>query len=279
MSNAWGTPAEHAADVRVQMARDRGETPPETPTQTKTEESPKTFKVEVPTVVLPDGTQVAVDQYDPYQEQRKDLEAKNQQTDGILAFLKSQGIGQPGEETKKEEAPETPTYTPLEFSEDDMIDETTQAIAGHLNEFTGHTSEQMAEMAKGQQALRTDFDKLVKALNNRNLEEDLAKVSAQTGFSREELIAANAETGIDDPNQVATYLAGKRALEDTAKKKAEEADTERKRHAAGITGTTGGGTTPTSTPGADDRANLDLRGTDGQLDATKIAQHFKFGVV
>ena len=276
MSNYWGTQAEHAADVRRQIARERGETLGDETTQTKTEESTETPKVEVATVVLPDGTQVPVDQYDPYQEQRKDLEAKNQQTDGVLAFLKSQGIGQPGEETKKEEKPETPTYTPLEFSDDEMTDETTQAITGHINQFAGMTTEQITEIAKGQQKLTDDLGKLVKNLNNRYLDDDLAKVAAQTGFSREELIAANAETGIDDPNQVATYLAGKKAQEDAAKKKAEDADAERKRQAAGITGTTGGGTT--TTQGTDDRANLDLRGRDGQLDAAKIAQHFKFGL-
>lgn len=279
MSNAWGTPAEHAADVRVQIARDRGEPPPNTTTQTKTEESTETFKVEVPTVFLPDGKQVPVDQYDPYEQQRQELEAKNQQTDGVLAFLKSQGVGgiSEGDPPSKEEASKTPTFKNLEFDDAEMVDETTQQIAGHFNEFAGYTSEQIAEIVKGQKTLQDDLGKLVKALNNRHLEEDLAKVSAQTGFTREELIATNAEKGIDDPNDVAIYLAGKRALEDAAKKKVEDAEVERKRQAAGITGTTGGGTTTTpTTGGSDDRENLDLRGTDGRLDATKIAQHFKF---
>lgn len=277
MSNYWGTPAEHNADVRRQVARERGETVPEK-TETKTEETTETLKVEVPTVVLPDGTQVAVDQYDPYAEQRKELDAQRSQTDGILAFLKSQGSE--GSETEpKTEEPETPSFKSLEFDNDELTDETTQFLARHINEFTGHTNSQFAELAKGQQKLTDDLGKLVKNLNNRYLEDDLAKVAAQTGFSREELIAANAETGIDDPNQVATYLAGKQAQEDAAKKKTEEADAERKRQAAGITGTTGGGTTTsTSTPGADDRANLDLRGPNGQLDAAKIAQHFNFAV-
>lgn len=278
MSNRWGTQAEHAADVRRQIALERGETPPAETSQTKTEEN-EPLKVEVPTVVLPDGTQVAVDQYDPYSEQRRELEAQRNQNEGILAFLKNQNVGQPGEEQKTEEEPEAPTFKPLEFSDDEMVDETTQTITGHLNEFAGYTNEQIAAIAKGQQKLTDDLGKLVKNLNNRYLEDDLAKVSAQTGFSREELIAANEATGIDDPNDVATFLTGKKAQEDAAKAKAEEADAERKRQAAGITGTTGGGTTSTDTPGAGDRENLDLRGTDGRLDAAKVAQHFKFGLV
>ena len=271
MSNAWGTPSEHSADVRRQVARERGETPP---AETKPEESTETPKVEAPTVILPDGTQVAVDQYDPYQQQRTELEAQRNQNEGILSFLKSQGIGTSEDASSTPEEPETPSFTPIAFSEDEMIDAPVQQIAGHINEFAGMTHEQIASIAKGQQKLTDDLGKLVKTLNTRYLEDDLAKVSARTGFSRDVLIAANSETGIDDPEMVATYLSGKAAQEEAAKKKAEEADAERKRQAAGITGTTGSGTgTGTGAPGADERQRIDY------TKAEEVAKHFKFGAV
>lgn len=272
MSNLWGTPQDHNRDVNRQIAFEKGETDTESTTSTETKED-ETFQPEVPTVVMPDGTRVKVDEYDPYVKEREELQAEKFRTEGVLAVLRNQGQQNGnGTEQSNQEEEETPAWKPFEFGEDEMPNETDLKLAGHFNEFGEEVGERFQSIAKGQTSLTEAVKDLANAVNTRFLEDDLRNISARTGFSREQLIQANEETGIDDPNMVATYLKGKQAEEDALKQKTDEADEERKRQASGVTGTTGGGGGVENT--------RDKGKNPPKIDYTdpaQVSQHFQFG--
>lgn len=271
MSNYWGTPQDHNKDVRRQIAFEKGETVDESTTSTETKED-ETFQPEVPTVVLPDGTRVKVDEYDPYVKEREELQADKFRTEGVLAVLRNQGQQNDTGTEQPTQEEETPAWKPFEFGDDEMPNETDLKLAGHLNEFGEQVGERFVDISKGQTSLAEAVKDLASAVNSRFLEDDLRNISVRTGFSREQLIQANEETGIDDPNMVATYLKGKQAEADALKQKTDDADDERKRQASGVTGTTGGG------GGVEDTRD---RGKNppkiDYTDPAQVSQHFQFG--
>ena len=276
MTNAWGTPAQHREDIARQAAFERGTAspPPEKTEEAKTEAP----TVEVPTVLLPDGTSVPVDQYDPYAQQRKELETKDI-VNQVLTTISSGLQPAQKEEEPKEEEPIVPPFEPITFSEEDMVDETTQVLAQHVNTFAGMTNEQLADVKRGQQEVLGAVDKLVTSLNTRKLEDDIEKVAERTGFTRDELIAGNAETNIDDPEAVATYLIGKKAMEEEAKEKAKEADEQRKAQMTGVRGTTGnaeGGGTVVQIPGQGQYTVHEKPKDLDYTDVNEIVKHFDF---
>ena len=238
MSNYWATPQEHNENVRRQRAFEQGITTEQPKQETKEE----TLKVEVPTVVLPDGTSVPVDEYDPYAQRRKELETQELANNVLKSISTSlTPPATPPTKTTEEEKPIIPAFNPLEFTEEDIVDETTEKVAGHFNQFVQQTQQVQETQAQNLNKLITSVDELVNSINTKNLEDNIETVSKRTGFSREELFDANAETNIDNPEHVATYLIGRKAMEEEAKKKAEEADEERKRQAAGVKGTSNNG--------------------------------------
>lgn len=240
MSNAWGTPSEHNKNVREAIRYERGDPIPDDKEPSAEPDKPEIPKVEIPTVVLPDGSTVPVDEYDPYRVERERIAADKTAVtlDGVVQFLK-EGKSETTEIPKEED--KTPIFQPLVFDEDEIVNETDEKVVGHLNQFGQTTAEQLNGVTSQVTQLAENVNKFIKTQNGRNLDTELTEVSARTGFTREQLVAGNLESGIDDPAMVATYLAGKQQQETTAQEAVAKAEEERKRKAAGVTGTTGGG--------------------------------------
>jgi len=272
MSDAWGTPMDHEKTVAARRAAELGGN---IPTETKTAEgsTEETFKVEVPTVVLPDGSKVKVDEYDPYAKERENLIkeqeniiAEKGRIDGVLSLLPKQG-----QEDPDEKEPE-PLFKPIEFNEEEqVVGETDKILATGLNGLGEVISEIKTGNTEEMREIKETVNKLANVVSNRFLEDELNTISARTGFTKEELIAANEESGIDNPALVATYLKGKKAEEEAARAAEEEAAKERIRQASGITGTTSGGGTGTGDP--NERPKIDYTKPE------EVAKHFNFAPV
>ena len=267
MSNAWGTPSEHNKNVREAIRYERGDPFPEEKEREEPDKPPEIPKVEAPTVVLPDGKTVPVDEYDPYVAERERIAAnKNSVTlDGVVQYLKEKN-----EPTAPPKEDKTPTFQPFAFDEDDIVNETDEKLIGHLNQIGQTAAEQLDGVTNQVAQLAENVNKFIKTQNGRNLDTELSEVCARTGFTREELVAGNFESGIDDPAMVATYLAGKKQQETAARETIAIAEEERKRKAAGVAGTTGGGGNLLTT----DQKNLppDLH----RASPEEITKHFKF---
>lgn len=273
MSDAWGTPQEHNKDVEAQIAREQGRTIT-TETTTETDETTEdSMKFDKPTVVLPDGTHVAVEEYDPYKTERDSIIQEKGRVEGLWSALEKRTQAPEGTSEGDPEPEKKPLFNPIEFNEEEqVIGETDKVLASGLNNL-GHV---FTEMQSGNEEKITEIadnvNKLVKVVNNRFLEDELDKVSARTGFTREELIQANDETGIDSPEQVATYLRGKAAEEEAAQKAEEDAAKERRSKASGINGTSSGGE-GTGIGNPNERPKIDY------TNPVEVGKHFNFSPV
>lgn len=240
MSNAWGTLSEHNANVQKQLNAERGIVAPDRTEPDETTETPQIMEVETPTVVLPDGRTVPVSEYDPFEKERAKLNSVT--TEGILQYLTNANQSQTPSSNDEATEPE-PLFKPFTFDEDDLPDDTDQKLVAHINAIGSALDEvNTGQNAKIDKLVET-VSKLSDSVGRKFLDDEISTVSARTGFTEEELVAGNQETGLDDPQQVAIYLKGKKQEADELKKAQDEADAKRKASVSGISGTTGGGTT------------------------------------
>lgn len=240
MSNAWGTLSQHNENVQRQLNAEKGIVAPERTEEETTEDEPKVMAVEAPTVVLPDGRTVPVAEYDPFEKERAKMNSVT--VDGILQYLSQSNNGKDSSNDENTPEPE-PKFKPFSFGEDDLPDETDQKMAEHLNSIGSMFAESSTEQEAKIDKLVEAVDTLSKSVGRKFLDDEIASVSARTGFTEDELLAGNQETGLDDPYQVALFLKGKKQEAEDLKKAQDEADAKRASDISGVAGTTGGGTT------------------------------------
>lgn len=239
-----------------------------------------------PFVTLTDGTKVSIEEFDPYKEQRQQIDADRSRVDGMLEAARgNHGNGNPGngDETGGSSGDETddPPVHPL-LADNPLlqeIDVENTEFASDFERDLAIKSNNLINYAKDQNKTlverETEFDKRFAALedsvSDRFVREDISRIEATTGVTQDEIVAANKATGISDVDTLATLVLGAKARDEKSKEAEAAAQASREQGASNITGTTrananpGGGEQPT--PG---------RGVTNWRNAKEVAAQYNF---
>ena len=236
---------------------------------------------EGPVVRLEDGTEVPIGDYDPFAQQRAELETEKARVDGMLSVINN-GNGN-GDETGGDATTETqpaehpllaennPLLQKIELDpNDNLITDDERAAAARHNNLVDAYRQQIEDSVEREKAMQKEVAAIRDTVGDRFVREDIAKATATSGVTEQELLAASRATGITDVQTLATLVVGEKAMQ-TARDEAEAAaEAKREEDAAAIGGGTqgGGGTTNTQPEG---------RGVKNWRDPSEVGAAYKFG--
>ena len=243
-----------------------------------------------PMVRLPDGTEVPVKDYDPYAEQRAKIEQEQSRVDGMLSVINN----------GNESTTETPTHTgdpppehplladnpllkKIEPSAEDasLLSADERAYIEQHNNLVDYNLEQNQLIAdrdetyaKEKAAFQKEINTLKDTVGDRFVREDIAQVTALTGVTEQELIAASKATGVTDIRTLATVVVGEKAMQTDAAAAAEAAEAAEAKRVADA-GTIGG--TSQGTGGGSPNTQPEGRGVKDWRDKEAVGAAYKFG--
>lgn len=237
---------------------------------------------ETPVVRLPDGTEVPVSEYDPYAEQRANLEKEQSRLDGMLSVVSSNGntTETPGENntgTVPSEHPllaDNPLLQKIEVTPDEaaLLGEDERARIEQHNNLVDYARQQNQQIVDMETNFSKELNFLKDTVGDRFVREDIARVTATTGVTEQELLAASKATGVTDVQTLATLVVGEKAMQQSNEAAAAAAEAKRVEEAARISGTTqgaGGGGSNTQPEG---------RGVKDWRDPQAVGAAYKFGL-
>ena len=232
-----------------------------------------------PIVVLPDGTKVTAKSYfaEAFTAKETELTQKESRLDGMLELTRNgngndNAGGEGGDPNPNQNGDETNvvSFEKMTFPEDTVPEENEKFIVGEYNKVvdTLNTREELwaAKDAEKQAAidkLSKDFKKLSDVVGQDKWQNSIAKVTAITGLSEEELISKYKETRVADAEVLSTLILGEREKERILKEATNQADQERQNGNNAVGGQSagsGGGGTQT------DNRNVPGRGLDLEKD-------------
>lgn len=200
-----------------------------------------------PVITMPDGTEMSFEDYakenDPFAEQRAELEKKEAKLDGYAEAMRA-GNGDPnktsepgGDDPKKHPLLEdNPLLEEIEIPEDHMMSEETLQVIQKHNNAVKYAKEQNQHIVGMEEAFEKKIKVLSDEVSDRFFNDDMARVTAQTGVTEQEIAAAFRETGVSDIDTLATIVMGKKARETAADDIGNKADEERRSNAGNIGG-------------------------------------------
>ncbi|MXZ00205.1 hypothetical protein F4Y93_05980 [Candidatus Poribacteria bacterium] len=273
-----------------QDTKPTGDPPPENTGDENTGgDDTKTSAPETPVVRLPDGTEVPVSDYDPYAQQRQDLERRETRADAILE-LGGNGNGNGSENTGDNTGDDPPDHplladNPLlqkiEVSAEDasLMSPEERADMERYNNLVDYTRQQnqlIVDRDRQHAEEKAEFEKEISAIRDtigdRFVREDIARVTATTGVSEQELLAASRATGVTDVQTLATIVVGEKAMQTAAEEAEAAAEAKRTEEASSIGSSTsqGGGNS-----GGNNRP--ERRGVSDWRDPQAVGAAYKFG--
>lgn len=244
-----------------------------------TETGSGTQTPQAPVVRLPDGTEVPVSDYDPYAEQRATLEKEQSRVDGMLSVINSntENRSETQTETDSPEHPllaDTPLLQKIDISTDDegLFDDEKRANAERHNNLVDYAKQQNQTIVELETKHQREIDAIKNEVGDRFLREDIARATATTGVTEQELFAASKASGITDVQTLATLIVGEKAIQ-TANEEAEAAAAAKRTEDAGHIGgaSQGGGT------GGGGTQHPEGRGVQDWRDAKSVGAAYKFG--
>ena len=242
-----------------------------------------------PVVRLPDGSEVAVADYDPFAQQRQDLETREARVDGMMSVINGNGNSgnqNTGESDTGEQTEEThplladnPLLQKIELDPNDtLITEDDRQNAERHNNLVDYAKQQNEQFVKTitEQAAehKREIDVIKETIGDRFVRDDIAQVTATTGVTEEELVAASRQTGVSDIPTLARIVAGEKAIQAHNEEAEQAAEAQREKEAGNITSTSqgsGGGGTQTQ--------QKEGRGVENWRDAKSVGAAYKFGAV
>ena len=251
-----------------------GDSPPEK-TEAGDAESQQT-PPDAPIVRLPDGTEVPVSDYDPYARQRQDLETREARVDGVLSAIQNgngpQEDGDPPADPPHPLLADNPLLQKIELDPNDtLITEEERQQADRHNAVVDYAKTQSQALVEMETNFNKELGAIRETVGDRFVREDIARVTATTGVSEEELVGAASATGISDVETLATLVLGEKAKATAAEEAAAAAEAARGEANANIGSATqqgGGGGTQTQPEG---------RGVKDWRDAKAVGAAYKFG--
>jgi len=239
-----------------------------------------------PVVRLPDGTEVPVGDYDPFAKQRQDLEHREQRVDGMMTVINN-GNGNPptGDQEDKNtgdpppEHPllaENPLLQKIEVSDEDgLFNDDQKAFAEQHNNLVDYTKQQNQQYVEAITALKDEhkreIDAIKETVGDRFVREDIARVTAMTGVSEQDLLAASKATGVTDVQTLAEVVAGQKAIQAANAEAEAAAEAKRTEDAGSIGGASQGGNNGGGTQKEEGRGVKDWR------DPQSVGAAYKFG--
>ncbi len=233
---------------------------------------------EAPVVRLPDGTEVPVSDYDPYAQQRQDLEKRETRADAILEFNNGNGTETGENNTGGDTPPEhplladNPLLQKIELDPNDtLITEEERQSAERFNSLVDYAKEQNQTIVDMETNFKKDIDAIRDTVGDRFVREDIARVTATTGVSEQELLAASRATGVTDVQTLATLVIGEKAMQTAAEEAEAAAEAKRNEEASNIGGASQGG------GNGGDNAQPEGRGVKNWRDPNEVGAVYKFG--
>lgn len=236
---------------------------------------------EAPVVRLPDGSEVPVGDYDPFAQQRQDLETREARVDGMMSVINGNGdeTGESnnGDQTTVEPHPllaDNPLLQKIEINEDNFTTDEEIANAQRHNNLVDAIQENNKVFVKEIE----DRDKVIQGLREtvgeRFTRDDIAQVTALTGVTEQELIQTSQQTGVKDIATLARIVVGTKSIQQSNEEAEAAAEAQREKDAGNITSTSqgsGGGNTQTQ--------QKEGRGVENWRDAKSVGAAYKFGAV
>jgi len=239
-----------------------------------------------PVVKMPDGTEVPVADYDPYAQQRQELEQRESRVDGMMSVINGNGNGNNGEGTgessntgtgdQTEEVhpllAENPLLQKVEIDDEFASDED-KANAQRYNNLVDYTQQQNQIAVDRENALMKEIGAIRDEVGDRFVREDIAQATALTGVTEAEMVAASRATGVTDVKTLATIVAGEKAIQAQQEETAAAAEAQREKEAGNITSTSQG------TGGNQGTQQKEGRGVENWRDKESVGAAYKFGSV
>lgn len=236
-----------------------------------------------PVVRMPDGTEVPVADYDPYAQQRQNLEQRESRVDGMMSVINGNGNNgeNAGESNTGEQTQEThplladnPLLQKIEINENDNLlgDDEKQAIQRH-NALVDYAKEQNQTIVDMEGNFNKQLGALRDEVGDRFVREDIAQATALTGVTEQELVAASRATGVTDIKTLATIVAGEKAIQAQSEEAEAAAQAQREQEAGNITSTSQG-------TGGNNNGNSQQkegRGVEDWRDSQSVGAAYKFG--
>lgn len=236
---------------------------------------------EAPVVRLPDGSEVPVSDYDPFAQQRQDLETREARVDGMMSVINgNEGTGESdnGDQTTVEPHPllaDNPLLQKIEINEDNFTTDEEIASAQRHNNLVDAIQQNNQVFLKEIE----DRDKVIQGLREtvgeRFTRDDIAQVTALTGVTEQELIQTSQQTGVKDIATLARIVVGTKSIQQSNEEAEAAAEAQRHKDAGNITSTSqgnpGGGGTQTQ--------QKEGRGVSDWRDKNAVGAAYKFGTV
>ena len=236
---------------------------------------------EGPVVRFPDGTEVPAAEYDPYAAQRAELNQEKSRVDGMLSVINGNGNGNPDADTSETEtqpsehpllAEDNPLLQKIELDPNDaLITEDERKAADRHNNLVDAYRQSIEDSVTREAALQKEVAAIRDTVGDRFVREDIARVTATTGVSEQELLAASKATGITDVQTLATLVVGEKAVKAQTEEAEAAVEAKRAEDNAKIGGSThsGGGGGPNNQP--------ERRGVEDWRDSKSVGAAYKFG--
>ena len=240
-----------------------------------------------PVVRMPDGTEVPVADYDPYAQQRQELEQRESRVDGMMSVINNgnngdQNTGESntgtGEQTTEEVHPllaDNPLLQKREFDpNDELLGEDEKQNIQQYNNLVDYAKQQNQIAVDRENALLKEIGAIRQEVGDRFVREDIAQATALTGVTEQELVAASRATGVTDIKTLTTIVAGEKAIQAQSEEAEAAAEAKRQEEAGNITSTsqgTGGNNNGTQ--------QKEGRGVENWRDKEAVGAAYKFGAV
>ncbi|MCY3739896.1 MAG: hypothetical protein OXH00_02630 [Candidatus Poribacteria bacterium] len=242
-----------------------------------TKETPSTE----PVVKMPDGTEVPIADYDPYVQQRQELQQRESRVDGMMSVMNGNNGEGTGESTNTEQQSEdvhplladNPLLEKIEINDEFMSDEDKANIERH-NKLVDYAKSQNQTIVDMESNFNKQLGVLRDEVGGRFVREDIAQATALTGVTEQELVAAGRATGVTDIKTLATIVVGEKAIQAQSEEAAAAAEAQREQEAANITSTSQG-----NGSGNNGTQQKEGRGVENWRDKESVGAAYKFGAV
>lgn len=229
-----------------------------------------------PVVLMPDGTQVDINNFDPFAQQRAELDREKARVDGMIEVARGNGTGEGTGDTDTDTPPEdpladNPLLQKIELDpNDNLITEEDRRAAERHNNLVDAYIQQGQSFAEREQSMQKEVAALRDTVGNRFLREDIAQATATTGVTEQELFAKAKETGIADVATLATLIVGEKAIQTSAEEAEAAAEAKRAADNAKIGSSTQSG-------GGGNNEQPEGRGVEDWKNSQQVAEKYKFG--
>ena len=233
-----------------------------------------------PVVLLGDGRQVPIEEFDPYKEKREKVDADRERVDGMLEAAKvinstPNPADNPGNEGGEGDPPPHPLLADNPLLEEVDIENTEFAsdferdLAIRNNNIIQYARQQNQVIVDREKEFTEKLNEVSESISDRFVREDIQRIEATTGVTQEEIVAANRETGIADVDTLATLILGAKARDEKIAEAEAAAQKAREHGAAHVSSPTHAG----GTQGGNDEPR---RGVKNWRDAKEVAAKYNF---